>query len=380
MGLPEAYQAHGDRARVEVLGSGSSMQSTRWFEQLFGFHESSYAGTRSMFAVEGPLLRSLANGRTFAIGTFSTPSLASLRDQSHGLLPGRLQVTHEAIGDVLELHARPENRGALFQVASQLNCLEFADPSALPEHGVTDYSTDPTQGPACSLAAAGATVYRNYFAPVRGISGQTQDRQLDTLDELAEALGRAGAYWDVRNGYTWSDEARLGRLREAIERRDREALLGMVKIGVHADVGVTFARRFVEPTEPVRVTQAFCSAISCGYTTVPLEHWEPLATLVLDAAYEATLRAAVLDATQGGARSQQGAAPKRVWLTFLGGGAFGNRTEWIAGAIGRALARVDGVGLDVRIGHYRGVDRGMQEGIEEARTRELSALGRGAAR
>ena len=31
------------------------------------------------------------------------------------------------------------------------------------------------------LAAAAATVYRNYFAPVRGMAGQTQDRQLDTL-------------------------------------------------------------------------------------------------------------------------------------------------------------------------------------------------------
>ena len=356
------------------------MQSTRWFEQLFGFRESSYAGTRSMFAVEGPQLRSLANGRTFAIGTFSTPSLASLRARTHGMMPGRLQVTHEAIGDVLELHARPENRGALFQVASQLNCLEFAGPSALPEHGVTGYATDPTQGPACSLAAAAATVYRNYFAPVRGISGQTHDRQIDTLEDLAEALGRAGAFWDVRNGYTWSDEARLGRLREAIERRDREALLGRVQIGLHTDVGVTFARRFVEPSEPSRVTQAFCSAISCGYTTVGLACWEPLATLVLDAAYEATLRAAVLDRTQAGAPPRDASVPRRVWLTFLGGGAFGNRKEWIAGAIGRALARLDGVALDVRIGHYRAIDASMQHEIDAARSRELAALGRDAVR
>lgn len=343
------------------------MQSRRWFEQLFGFEESSYAGTRSMFAVEGPLLRSLANGRSFAIGRFSTPSLASLRDRTRGMLPGRLQVTHEAIGDVLELHARPENRGALFQVASQLNCLEFAGPSALPEHGVTDYATDPTQGPACSLAAAAATVYRNYFAPVRGIAGQTHDRQLDTLDELALALGRAGAYWDVRNGYTWSDEARLQRLREALGRHDREALLGLAKIGLHADVGVTFARRFVEPTEPTRVSQAFCSAISCGYTTVGLPHWDPLATLVLDAAYEATLRAAVLDAVE--AAGTAGPRPIRAWLTFLGGGAFGNRKEWIAGAIGRALARLDGTALDVRIGHYRAIDEAMVQMVEQARAR-----------
>jgi hypothetical protein len=340
-----------------------AMHSTQWFEQLFGFREGSYADTRSMFTVEGPTLRSLANARAFAVGRFSTPSLGALRQRTQGALPGRVRVTHEAIGDVLELHARPANRGALFQVASQLNCLEFAHPNARPEDGVTHYATDPTQGPACSLAAAAATVYRNYFAPVRGIAGQTHDRQLDTLDELAAVLGRPGAYWDVRNGYTWSDEARLGRLRKAFARHDREALLGLVKIGVHTDVQVTFARRFVEPTEPAHVSQAFCSALSCGYTAVGLSHWEPLATLVLDAAYEATLRAAVLDALEG----QRTPPPKRVWLTFLGGGAFGNRTEWIGDALGRALARLEGTDLDVRIGHYRTIDEGMVQRVEQAR-------------
>ena len=364
------------------------MSSTRWFEQLFGFRETSYAGTRCMFAVEGPVLRSLANGRSFAIGTFSTPSLASLRVHARGVLPwrdpladgarrppaGRLRVAHEVIGDVLELHARPENHGALFQVASQLNCLEFAAPSVVPEHGVTGYATDPTQGPACSLAAAAATVYRNYFAPVRGIAGQTQDRQLDTLDELAELLGRPGAYWDVRNGYTWSDEERLQRLREAMARHDREALLGAVKIGLHSDVGVTFARRFVEPATPSRVSQAFCSAISCGYTDVALDHWEPLATLVLDAAYEATLLAAVLDAPTRAEGERPEGSPRRAWLTFLGGGAFGNRKEWIAGAIGRALARLDDVALDVRIAHHRQLDEMMMHEIDRVRREALARL------
>jgi hypothetical protein len=364
------------------------MPSTRWFEQLFGTPEASYAETRSRFAVEGANLRSLANGRAFAIGTFSTPTLASLRGRTQeaanqglrtpkasehveaakdGGRPGRLRVTHEAVGDVLELHARPENRGALFQVASQFNCLEFADPQALPEDGVTDYATDPTQGPACSLAAAGATVYRNYFAPVGGIAGQTRDRQLDNLDELAAVLGDPGAYWEVRNGYTWSDERRLARLREVLEGHDRNELLDAVKIGLQTDVGVTFARRFVEPTTPTVVSQAFCSALSCGYTDIGLDHWEPLATLVLDAAYEATLHAAVLDAAQG-----QGSG--RVWLTFLGGGAFGNRMEWIARAIGRALALFDGVDLDVHIAHYRAIRGDVQHEVEREHALALAEL------
>jgi hypothetical protein len=35
----------------------------------------------------------------------------------------------------------------------------------VPEHGVTVYSGDPTQGPACALACAAGSVYRNYFCP-----------------------------------------------------------------------------------------------------------------------------------------------------------------------------------------------------------------------
>lgn len=328
-----------------------------WFERLFGFEEGDWASTQRAFHLEGSRLRSRVNGRTFAIGTFSTPSLAWLRAQTDGAAAGRLELRHEVIGDVLELHARPENRDAVFQVASQFNCLEFAGPEVVPEDGVTGYAFDPTQGPACSLAAAAATVVRNYFADVGGVPGQTRERQLDNLDALAQQLGERGAYWDVVNGYTRSDEARLERLRAVLDGRDREALLGAVKVGLHRDVEVTFATRYTEPAEPTHVTQVFCSALSCGYTRVGLDHWEPLATLVLDAAYEATLRAAVL------------AGQRRVWLTLLGGGAFGNRREWITSAIGRALARMERVDLEVCMAHHRGRSAIVEAEIDRARAR-----------
>jgi hypothetical protein len=52
-------------------------------------------------------------------------------------------------------------------------------PAVTPEHGVTRYKDDPTQGPACAIAAGAATIYRNYFAPVGDGHGQTKERQLD---------------------------------------------------------------------------------------------------------------------------------------------------------------------------------------------------------
>ena len=328
-----------------------------WFEQLFGFPEGDYEATRARFALDGEALVSRANGRRFGVGRFETPSLASLRDRTLHARPGALRVTHEVTGDVLELHARPENEGALFQVASQLNCLEFADPRDVPEDGVTQYAMDPTQGPACSLAAGAATVYRNYFAPVEGRAGQTRDRQIENLAGVQAALGEAGGLVEVRNGYTFSTPEKLRALGEALAAADRDALMGALRVGLQTGVEVTFATRFTPPDAPRRVSQAFCSALSCGYASGSLALWRPLATLVLDAAYEATLRCALLDAEE-----REGSG--KVWLTFLGGGAFGNAPAWIASAIGRALARFRDRDLDVRIAHHRALDADLVRAID----------------
>ena len=163
-----------------------------WFRQLFGFDEGPWEATRRQFRLDGDILHSRANGRQFAAGRFSLPSLAELRAACASLPTGQLRWRHEVIGDVLPLHAAPDNAGALFQVASQFNCLEFCSPERVPEDGVSDYQLDPTQGPACSLAAAAATVARNYCIPVAHGHGQERDRQINTLADLAADL--AGAH------------------------------------------------------------------------------------------------------------------------------------------------------------------------------------------
>ncbi|HEY2364955.1 MAG TPA: hypothetical protein VGH87_01170 [Polyangiaceae bacterium] len=311
-----------------------------WFESLFGFPETTYEETRARFVFEGDELRSIANGRSFAAGRFTTPSLRELRAVTSAKRgSGRVRISHEVVGDALELHALAENVGALFQVASQLNCLEFAGPEEIPENGVTDYASDPTQGPACSLAAAAATVVRNYFVDVDGARGQTASRQLNLLAGIQSRIG--DSLIDVRNGYTFSDEARLALAANAIAKHDRDELMGDLRIGLHEDVEVTFARRFEPPSRPQRVSQAFCSALSCGYASGSLAAWQPIATLVLDAAYEATLLAAAARGT------------KRVWLTLLGAGAFGNELAWIENAITRAASRADGHDLEVIVAHFR---------------------------
>ena len=98
------------------------------------------------------------------------------------------------------------------------------------------------------------------------------------------------------------------------------------------------------PTLPT-VTQVYCSALPVAYGESASCHWQAFAQLVLEAAYEATLWAAVLNALRG--------VSKTVLLTRLGGGVFGNADEWIDAAILRALGLAAGFDLDVRLVDYR---------------------------
>merc|ERR1712217_614971 len=89
------------------------------------------------------------------------------------------------VGEARKLRLDPANEGAVFQVASQFNCLEMPNPGVTPEKGVSNYFRDRTQGPSCALACPAATVYRNYFA---NEDGQTKDCQLDCLEDIGKAV------------------------------------------------------------------------------------------------------------------------------------------------------------------------------------------------
>ena len=108
---------------------------------------------------------------------------------------------------------------------------------------------------------------------------------------------------------------------------------------VRETVGATPRLRW----EPL-VSQAFCSALPVAYSRVPSSYWEPFASLILQAAYEATMWAAVLNAQRG--------ASNVVLLTYLGGGAFGNDNNWIHAAMRRALQMMLGFDLDVKLVSY----------------------------
>ena len=130
------------------------MHEMDWFEKLTGFRESGYDVTRSRLEVVGARLRSKINGQSYAVGVLETPSLKELRQRAQvalGNLAGSAKVSCVS-GDVRTMHRDSANRNALFQVASQFNLLEMTGPDITPEEGVTRYSDDHTQGPACAIA------------------------------------------------------------------------------------------------------------------------------------------------------------------------------------------------------------------------------------
>jgi hypothetical protein len=321
-----------------------------WFHRLTGFSESDYRSDRSRLRVEGRHLVSDAHGRRWGIGEFEMPSLAELRQRAASAVDGSASpaggLSVSAVsGDVRALHAQPEYAGALFQVASQFNMLEMVHPDFTPEDGVAGYEHDRTQGPACAIAAGAATVYRNYFVPVGDQAGQSRARQLDGLADLGEGLaGALGAsvpdLWEMRNGYalcTPEGLDRIGRHLAAADEAARDALRARLRIGLHWEVEVTDAPGTGRPV----VSQAFCSALPVAYSGIPGARWQGFARLVLEAAYEATLLAGLLNARRTGSRV--------VALTRLGGGAFGNEGAWIDDAMDRAFGRMASQDLEVRV-------------------------------
>ena len=325
-----------------------------WFDELTGFKETGYDTTRAQLRVEGDRLRSLANGRSWRIGMLETPSLAELRERAKRAqvaTRGPLRVRNLA-ADAHALHARPELAGALVQVASQFNLLEMTHYSVTPEDGVTRYKNDPTQGPACARAAGAGTIYRNYFAPVGEHIGQTREHQIDTLADLRSALPD-GERITMRNGYALADSGTLHTIRNALDSAslaELDDLRARLRIGLHWDVEVTAKGA---PQDQC-VSQAYCSALPVSYNRdSDPALWQPFARLVLEAAYEATLLAGVINAARPGGSNS-------VYLTLLGGGAFGNQREWILDAIRRALESVRGQALDVCLVSYGHVPADLQ--------------------
>jgi len=353
-----------------------------WFEEVFGFVEDQdYEITKKNFEIidKGKTLLSRVNNQKFHIGLFETPSLKVLNENifceenqaksggstpSCGDLPTMTKLSFTNIcGEVQSLHVRYPR--SVFQVASQFNCLEMVGPKVTPDKGITIYRMDQTQGPKCALICPAGTLYRNYFVNGTGQGGE-KGKQLNTIDDAINILEIAYAkqnkesgqkhnsntFFHMSNGYALPlSTASMKIVNDLLLDEDlRERIKNSIKVGVHWDVEVK--SKFKERRNCV--TQVYCSACPVAYTKyISSQLWAPFASLCLEAMYENTLAVA---ATIASKRRKEGKSERvRVFLTSLGGGAFGNRNTWIHRAILKALLKYESFPLDVALIHYRSV-------------------------
>jgi hypothetical protein len=270
-------------------------------------------------------------GRQWSAGRFEVASLGSLRERvlrgvaAKGNHQGRVHLWvvdgGAASTDIGSLQAHATD-GTLFQVASQFNCLEATGPWVAP---IQRYLEDPTQGPRASISALPGTLLRHYAAP-----GSNGDRFIQTSDGrqvelLANVCERGVA--SVQNGYLLSDEVADPRsLLQALESR-----FDAIRVGAHDAIEVVFGYDWngvVGRSPAPLIAQVFTSTLAGGgYGTISRELLGVCRQL-LRAAYLGTLLAA-LDLGH-----------RRIVLTLIGGGVFGNPVETIWESILWALDEV----------------------------------------
>lgn len=332
------------------------MDQINWFDALFGFSDKNpdrltlngddaLERNKSNFVYDPStgVLRSVSE--EWHAGRFTTKRLSDLRKSRRADTRGKTTVRF-VTGDVAILHGDPEYAGAVFLASSNLDCLqhEARSLSVTRASGVADYVYQRTQGAACAISCAPGTIVRNYFA---------HDTEVNTLSAVIERLSGGATktkrqLLDVIHGSAYATYATdLPALSTKIDRlspNEREETMGLLEVGIQEDTEVTCAKladgkwyRVMRKDPALRVTQVLAGALQFAEDTAV--GWLSLASLVFEAAYEATLHVA-------GANN----ANRTVVLTALCGR---DAPQWLAeataAALGRALAKFQDAGLDVVI-------------------------------
>ena len=163
--------------------------------------------------------------------------------------------------------------------------------------------------------------------------------QVDCLELIGKELGNEDfGLWEMTNGYALMNQKGLLNINAQISGltpESREELKEKLKIGIQWNTQVT-----ISSTSQV-VSQVYCSALPVSYSHIDFYYYESFARLILEATYEATLHAALINLEQTDCN--------KVFLTLVGGGAFGNEMNWISDSIKKAVSKFLNAPLDVRI-------------------------------
>jgi len=314
-----------------------------WFKNLTGFNEENPEQVRNNLEIYENKLISKVNRAEYTFGKLEIPKLEELRNiTSKTKYNSKIKIS-EYVGNIQDIHKDYSNKGAFFQAASQFNLLEMVGPSVTPERGIDIYENDRTQGPACAIACGAGTIYRNYFVKVGNQIGQTENNQIDCLKDIGiELQNEKYNLWKMKNGYALANSIEaLKNISEQIKNiseEDYEKLKGKLRIGIQWNTEVTISgnKQFV--------SQAYCSALPVSYSNIQSNYWADFACLVLEASYEATLWAALLN--------YENTKNNNVFLTLVGGGAFGNNIEWIFNSFKKSINKFSNTPLNIKLVSY----------------------------
>ncbi|QWX85221.1 hypothetical protein H0I23_06175 [Cellulophaga sp. HaHaR_3_176] len=326
-----------------------------WFEELTGFKEISSKNVHDNIKIDGQKMISKVNNKSYQFGTLEVVSLEHLRKQQlKNNNSGNIKVS-EVIANIQDLHCDPKNENALFQAASQFNLLEMVSPKISPKEGIDIYENDFTQGPACAIACGAGTIYRNYFALVNNQIGQTDTHQIDCLNSIGEELNNQELQlWKMVNGYALVNQEGILAINKQIggyTNYQREFLKDKLKVGIQWNTEVTLNDK------KQIVSQIYCSALPVAYSNIESFYWENFARIILEATYEATLYSAMINLKKNKSNS--------VFLTLVGGGAFGNDLDWILDSLFKALDKFKDILLDVKIVSYGRSNDLLKQEIEK---------------
>lgn len=326
-----------------------------WFKKLTGFEEINPDFVRKNIEIEGQTLKSLVNRKKYNFGKLEIPTLQQIikNSPSPENYNSKMKI-EEIIADVQELHEDKNNNGAVFQAASQFNLLEMVSPNITPEQGVGIYEYDHTQGPACAIACGAGTIFRNYFVEVNGKKGQTTNNQIDCLSEIGIALdNEKHNLWEMQNGYAALNERGLKIISDKFS---QISIPEYKKIKEKLKVGIQYNTEVTADSGKNLVTQVYCSALPVAYYNIKSYLWRDFAKMILDAAYEATFYIAL--------ENFQNTGNNKLYLTLVGGGAFGNDDDWIFDAIKKSKSKFAKTPLDVKIVSYGKSNKKLTEFIE----------------
>jgi hypothetical protein len=213
----------------------------------------------------------------------------------------------------------------VFQVASNFNGIEAINDDIYPDvqSFVEQYIYDRTQGPVASISAGGAAIARvhaAFFDTSEKDWMQTKEHQINIIEELHE-------YLPTHNGYI-----RFSGNEKELPQSDKEKdeLFRKMHVCYHENVQVTSGHRTAQSIEilkkPKYIDQVFCAAINIhqgesGRFNKTLPHINDSCQFILNSAYNSTYLVTVAK------------KKKHLYLTLIGGGAFGNSRKWIFDAI-----------------------------------------------